>query len=124
MMHFLLKLFGRRIPSKAEGDRSKPNLGFYVFLDGEHIADLDYMGPNQPCIDYRLVSLTPDNEKIRFALHGILHREVGHTVLKDKNTGRFYTDDCFISNIWEEGIVAIRFIDAPTATPPDSLMSK
>jgi hypothetical protein len=85
----------------------KPSLR--VLLDGEHIANLDWLYDNQPLHYYLMTALTDDRSKLAYALDQNIKREDElRVVLQSAETGGLMAECFFIANIWEDDVVTTR----------------
>ncbi|MGV3723246.1 MAG: hypothetical protein ACO1SX_20285 [Actinomycetota bacterium] len=78
-----------------------------VLLDGEHIADLDWLYDAQPVHHYRLTLLTEDRSKVEYALDRAARRDDDlRVLLQNSDSGGLQAETFHISYIsWEEHTV-------------------
>lgn len=86
--------------------------GWHVLLDGEHIADLDWLEVedlNSSHFLFRLTPLVPDAGKIDYALRRTASRNTDlRVVLEHRVSGAFLADDQFFADLRDDSTVALR----------------
>jgi hypothetical protein len=96
----------------------KPKEVLQVLFNGEHIADLELLGYDQPIFEFRLTALTSDTDKLHHALCLESHK-YGETILMSSTKKWYYRQKQFGAAMRENGIVTIRFFGGPTHIAPD-----
>lgn len=86
--------------------------GWHVLLDGEHIADLEWLEVedlNSGHLLFRLVPAAVEAGKIDYALRRTASRRPDpRVVLQSRASGAFLSDDQFFADIRDPSIVALR----------------
>jgi hypothetical protein len=95
--------------------------GWYVLLDGEHIATLEWLrleDLHAGLYEFRLIRVTPDAEKIDYALRWANQRAPDkRVVLQHRVTGAFLTEDKYFVSLRDDSTAGLRALGRAELPP-------